>query len=84
MFDKFKQFNELRQLQKELNKQQYTAEKGGITVVVNGSMQVEEIVLNPERKPEDQQYDVKFAINEAMAKAQKGAAEKMKGMGLGM
>lgn len=83
MFDKFKQLNELRQLQKELQRQKFSATRNGITVVVNGSMSVEDVTLNADLTPIQQQEDLKNCINDAMKSAQKGMAEKMKGMNLG-
>lgn len=78
MFDKFKQLNELRKMQSEIKKQKTSAEKDGVKIVINGGMQVEQVTLNPEVKPKDQEKAVKEAFNEAVKKIQKQIKENVK------
>jgi len=85
MLDKFKQIKQLRDIQKELSKEMAESEKNGCKVVVNGSMQVENITLNPELSQQDQEQMVKECTNDAMKKLQAIMASKMSGMsGLGL
>lgn len=77
MFDKFKQLKQLKQLQDEIKKETASAEQKGVKVVVNGSMKIEEIKLNPDLKPEQQQQILKDCINEAMEKIKGKFSEKM-------
>ncbi len=82
MFDKFKQLAQLKGLQNEIAKENFSAEIDGVRVVVNGAMSVEEIVLNQSLDIERQAEVVKKCVNEAMKKAQVGAAKKLAGMNL--
>ena len=84
MFDKLKQMNQLRALQKELQRQKFTAERNGITITMNGGMTIEEVRLNYDLSPAAQQDDLKNCMNEVIKQAQKGMAEKMKGMDLNL
>ena len=49
-------------------------------VVVNGTLQVEQIVINPELSVQEQGDAVKDAVNEALKKAQFSMAKKFQGM----
>jgi len=80
MFDKIKQMNQLRELQKKLKEEKAEVEKDGVKVVVNGKMEIEEISLNPELDNKRQEKAVKNAVNDALRKVQIIAAKKMKDM----
>lgn len=82
MFDKFKQLAQLKSLQNEIAKEKFEMEIDGVKVVVNGAMTIEEVVLNRDLDIEKQAEIIKKCTNEALKKAQMGAAKKMAGMGL--
>ncbi|MHB9020023.1 MAG: YbaB/EbfC family nucleoid-associated protein [Minisyncoccota bacterium] len=82
MFDKFKQLAQLKGLQNEIAKEKFEAEIGGVKVVVNGAMTIEEVFLNSNLNIEEQAAIVKKCTNEALKKAQVGAAKKLAGMNL--
>ena len=82
MFDKFKQLAQLKGLQDEIAKEKFEAEIDGIKVAVNGAMAIEDVVLNPSLSIEKQSEAVKKCANEALKKAQVGAAKKLAGMNL--
>lgn len=85
MFNKLKQFKDLRgqakQLQNTLAEEHVSLERHGINLTVNGNLEIENINLNPELEPEKQAEYLKEIINEAIQKVQKIMAEKMRGMG---
>ena len=80
MFDKLKQLKELRELQNAAQQERFESEKSGVRVVVNGTLQVEQIVINPELSVQEQGDAVKDAVNEALKKAQFAMAKKFQGM----
>lgn len=82
MFDKFKQLAQLKGLQNEIAKERFEAEMDGVKVTVNGALSVEGVVLNPDLNVEEQADTVKRCANEALKKAQVGAAKKLAGMNL--
>jgi DNA-binding protein YbaB len=82
MFDKFKQMAQLKGLQNEIAKEKFEFEENGVKVVVNGAMHVEDVVLNPSLSADDAAKIVKKCANEALKKAQVGAAQKLAGMNL--
>ncbi len=81
MFDKFKQAKKIKDLQKNLSKEKESYQKEGVTVTVNGQMQVENIEINSEADVDEVQDLVKECTNEALKKVQKKAAKMMQGMG---
>ena len=81
MFDKFKQINQLRNIQNELQKEKIEVEKDGVKVIINGKMQVEEIKLSSDHAIEKQEEVLKDCFNDAMQKVQMVAAKKMQEMG---
>lgn len=81
MFDKLKQIKKLKALQNSLGEEQVEIEKNGLRVVINGKMEVMDIILNPELKKEEQERILKDCINEAMKKLQMRVAQKMSGLG---
>ena len=82
MFDKFKQLAQLKGLQNEIAKERFEAEIDGIKIVVSGALAVEEVILNSNLSIEKQSEMVKKCANEALKKAQVGAAEKLARMNL--
>lgn len=65
MFDKLKQINELRKMQAQIKKEMVQVESEGVKVVINGAFEVQEIVLSPALKKEDQERILKECLNEA-------------------
>ena len=77
MFDKLKQLNDLKKMKGVLEKERQTVEREGVKVTVNGKMEIEEIVLNPDLDLERQASVVKGCFNDAMKQIQMEAAKKM-------
>ena len=77
MFDKLKQLNDLKKMKGVLEKERQTIEREGVKVTVNGKMEIEEVILNPELDVEKQASLVKDCFNEAMKAIQMEAAKKM-------
>jgi DNA-binding protein YbaB len=85
MFDKFKQMKQLIDLQNQMKQEKAEVERNGVKVVVNGKMEVEEVRLNQQMAPQDQEQIVKDCINEAAKQVQMKMASKMSNMpGLGL
>jgi len=82
MFDKFKQIAQLKGLQNEISKERFEAEIDGVRIVVSGAMTIEDVVLNSNLDIGKQSEVVKKCANEALKKAQVGAAKKLAGMNL--
>ena len=80
MFDKLKQLNQLRQIQKTIEAETLTHEKNNIRDTIDGKMAIKELALDPARSPGDQEKVVKECINEAMQKMQQLMAQKMAGL----
>jgi len=82
MFDKFKQLAQLKGLQDEIAKEKFEAEADGVKVVVNGALSIEEVALNSALSSGEQCEAFKKCANEALKKAQVGAAKKLAGLNL--
>ena len=82
MLDQFKKIAELKKLQDSFKKEMMTVEKRGVVVTMNGSLEIEDIKLNPELSIEDQQTALKQCLNEAKSDMQKKLAKIMMGSGL--
>ena len=83
VFDQIKKIAELKKLQDSFKKESITVEKRGVIVVMNGSMDIEEVKLNPELSIEDQQTVLKQCLNDAKSDMQKKLAKIMMGSGIG-
>lgn len=68
------------QIQKQLQSEEITVEKKGVTVVMTGDQRLKDLVTNGKSDS-----DIKDAINEAIKKSQEVAAKKLQQMtgGLG-
>ncbi len=85
MFDKLKQAKQLLELQSQLKKEIVESEKNGIKIVINGKLEVEEIILNPSLDVKEQEHLLKDCFNDVIKKMQVKLAQKMAGMpGLGL
>jgi DNA-binding protein YbaB len=80
MFDKLKQLNQLRQIQKTLEAEILTHEKNNIRVTIDGKMTIKDLTLDPNKPAHEQAGSVKDCINEAMEKMQRLMAQKMAGL----
>ncbi|MBN2854203.1 YbaB/EbfC family nucleoid-associated protein [Patescibacteria group bacterium] len=85
MFNKLKQFKDLRDkaktMQSALAEETISQEKNGITISLNGNLEIIEIKLNPNLSQSEQENSLKACFNEAIKKAQKIMAKKMQDMG---
>jgi len=83
MFDNLKKLAELKKMQDSFKKERATTEKRGVSVTLNGNLEVEEIKLNPELSIEEQEKVLKECLNEAKEKMQKSLAKSLMGSGFG-
>jgi len=85
MFNKMKNLKDMRSqaktLQNSLAGETVTANKKGVTVTMNGNMEITEINIDPNLQHEEIAKNVKECVNEANKKAQKMMAQKMQEMG---
>ena len=85
MFEQLKQLKKIQEIQAALKNEKVTCERQGITVIINGKLEVEEVKLNPALSAFDQEKALKDCFNDAMGKVQMIVARKMQSMGgLGM
>jgi len=85
MFDKLKDLKKLKDLDSELSKEVFEAEKEGVKISMNGRSEIISICLNYDLPKEKQETILKDVLNEAgnkskMAMAQKAA--QITGLGL--
>ncbi|MDE2173439.1 MAG: YbaB/EbfC family nucleoid-associated protein [Patescibacteria group bacterium] len=83
MFDDIKKIQELKRLQDSFKQERETAQKKGLSVTVNGNMEVENITLNPALDQHEAEVALAECINEANKNIQKRLAKMMMGSGLG-
>ena len=83
MFDNLKKIAELKKLQDSFKNEKITTEKKGVSVIMNGNFEIEEIKLNPELGIEDQQNAVRDCLNDARSEVQKKMAGIMMKSGIG-
>ena len=83
MLDQFKKIAELKKLQDNFKKEKETVEKRGVSVVMNGNFEVEDIKLNSELSVEEQQETLKQCLNEARENIQKRLAKSLMASGIG-
>lgn len=82
-FDQAKMLLKAKKMQKELQKQIITVEKGdgAVSVEINGEQKIRKININPDRVDLDDIGElerwVEDAVKEAIAESQRIAAEKM-------
>lgn len=77
MFDDIKKIQELKRLQDSFKQENETVQKRGITVTVNGGMEVLRIDLNPALDQRETEETLRQCINEAMKNIQKRLAKTM-------
>lgn len=89
MFEKLKQFKDLRDkannVRKQLANESVVAEQGGISVVMDGNQEVLRVEIKPELLQPDHkeraEQAAKDAFNDAVKKVQKIMVEKMRASG---
>lgn len=85
MFEKLKQIKDLRSqaktMQNMLGQESVSAEKGGVTVTLNGNIEMTNIVIADGMTKAQIEKAVMEASNEAVKKVQKVIAQKMQAMG---
>lgn len=85
MFNKLKQFKDLRQqaktMQDALSQETVTEEKNGIKVVMNGNMEITELTIAGDLSASDLAKNTKSIVNETIKKVQRLMAKKMQEMG---
>ena len=80
MFDKLQQLKQLKDLQSEIKQERFNVEKQGTKIVMNGTLEIEEIQLNPELNQEQQEKAIQDALNELIKKVQMSMAQRFRGM----
>lgn len=85
MFNKLKHLKDLRNqakaMQNALSTETITIERGGVTVIMNGNMEVTSISINNDLAKESLEGILADCVNEAIKKTQKIMAQKMQEMG---
>jgi DNA-binding YbaB/EbfC family protein len=83
-FDQAKMLMKVKKIQKELEKQVITIEKGdgAVSVEINGEQKLKKIHISPDSVDDIEQLELwlEDAIKEAISSSQKIAAEKMQPM----
>ena len=77
MFENLKQLKKLKELKNALEKERQEVEIEGTKITVNGKMEIEQVILNPEIDKEKQEKIIKECFNQAVRKIQEQAAQKM-------
>lgn len=85
MFNKLKQFKDLRNqaktLQNALSGESVTVDKKGVTLTMNGNMEVTTLKITESHSNEDLEKIMTDLINDAIKKTQKLMAQKIQSMG---
>jgi len=85
MFNKLKQFKDLKTqakvMQDALAEEKVTEEKNGVTITMNGNMEVLNVAIASGQTKEAIENGVKSCFNEALKKTQRLMAKKMQEMG---
>ncbi|MCX6792892.1 MAG: YbaB/EbfC family nucleoid-associated protein [Candidatus Falkowbacteria bacterium] len=85
MFEKLKQIKDLRTqaktMQNALSGESVTVEKNGLTITINGNLEVTAFTVAENMSQSQIANSAKDAINEAIKKVQKIMAQKMQDMG---
>lgn len=76
MFDKIKELAKMKTLQKSIEKEEFTSEKEGVKVVINGSFVILNISLNSDLDKDKQENILKECLNDAFKKARLAVAQK--------
>ena len=82
MLDQLKKIAELKKIQDSFKKEKVIVERDGVTVEINGNLDVESIKLNPDLNAEKQQEILKRCLNEAKDIIQKKMAKSLMNSGI--
>lgn len=77
MFNLLKNLRELKEINDILSKEKITVERDGIKVSINGKMEVEDLVLNPNLEVVKQQKILRECLNDALRKMQMSLITKL-------
>lgn len=80
MFDSFKQIKQLRELQNAISKEETTIEKDGVSITINGTFEIKDVVINMELSKEKIEKLIKDCQNDAVKKMQSIVAQKFASM----
>jgi DNA-binding protein YbaB len=83
MFDNIKKIQELKRMQDSFKQEHETVQKRGISVTMNGNMEVVSITLNPALDQHETEEVLRQCINEASKSIQKRLAKAMMSSGFG-
>lgn len=85
MFSKLKQIKDLRDqakvMQNALGKESVTETKNGISITMNGNMEITELKIENESSRSELEKDMKTCMNDTIKKVQRLMAKKMQEMG---
>jgi len=81
VFEQLKQIKKLQEIQNALKNEKISHSKNGVTITINGKLEVEAVALDSSLSINDQERAVKDCFNEAMKKVQMMVAQKMQSMG---
>jgi DNA-binding protein YbaB len=85
MFNKLKQFKDLRSqakmLQNMMAQETITMERGGVKITINGNFEITALNIVEEKSKESLEKALTDCFNEATKKIQRVVAEKMQSMG---
>ena len=85
MFNKLKQFKDLRNqaktLQNALAQESVNYEKNGVKITMNGNMEITKLAINTDVQKDRLENILTDAVNETIKRAQKVMAKKVQEMG---
>ncbi len=85
MFSKLKQYKDLRNqaktLQNALSQESVSLEKNGISVTINGNLEITALTINSELSKDRLENSLKDLMNDGIKKVQRIMAQKMQSMG---
>jgi len=77
MFDLFKNLKELKELQNLVSSESIVVEKEGVKIKINGKMEIEEVILNPNLDIIKQQKVLKDCLNDGIRKMEMSLFSKL-------
>lgn len=80
MFESFKQLKQLKELQGAIQKEEVTAERDGVQVIMNGAFEISSVTISDGIAKEKLEKIMKEVFNDAVKKAQQAIAQKFASM----
>jgi len=77
MFNLFKNLKELKEIQDLVSSESVVVEKDGVKIKINGKMEVEEVLLNPNMDITKQQKILRDCLNDGLKKMQMSLVTKL-------